>query len=64
MWGLFINKRPLFHAQLDVCRRAREGPTMRATMLQWAAMTTKTKQKNFLFCVGFLYPETALTEEE
>lgn len=59
-WGLFINKRPLFHTPLDVCRQAREAPTMSSTMLQWAAMTTKTKHKNFLFCVGFPYPETAL----
>ena len=59
LWGLFINKRPLFHTQLDVCCRAREGLTMSSTMLQWAAMTTKPKQKN-VYCVGFPYPEKAL----
>lgn len=39
--GVFINKRPLFHAQLDVCWRAREGPTVSSTMLQWAAKQNK-----------------------
>lgn len=62
MWGLFINKRPLFHTQLDACWRAREGPTMSSTMPQWAAMTTRTKP--FCSVPGFHIQKQLPTEEE
>lgn len=58
--GLFINKRPLFHTQLDVCRRAREGPTMSSTMLQKAAKATKNKTKQTFCSVSCFYIQKQL----
>lgn len=62
VWGLFINRPALFHTTLDLCRRAREGPTKSSTMQQWGSndneKQNQTKQ-NFLFSVSCPYPETA-----